>query len=596
MKIVEYVKKRIDDFEQETIEIVPGYRFNQRKLLNQIELYFNSKYETGEFDSQGFKKFFYNIVQFPCDVESKATDIDTKDYIFIPEEDSSGIDTWILKKEFTDWIKENKWGKKLNDIVRDRPKYGSIVVKKVKNTIRQVNIHNLVNDQTVEHLWQGPVIENHVMTPDELRSMPYDAKAIQEVIDIYNKEYKENYICVREFYGYANIKDVDYNYEGKDYFGYFMVVLGAVEKVKETKDGETYSQGKILFWKELKAPKDDRNLGDFPYRESHRRKVLGRWLGIGKVEELIDPQIRLNELENIKSKGLYWSSAILFQTRDTATARNLLEDVLNGEILRTESEITPINVNQMNLTAFTQEEQRWDKNIQERSFSFESETGQTLPSGTPFRLGALLSQKSGGFFSMMREDIGLFLVDLFFECQVPLFKKDKRKRHTLMLPLDDKEMEDKLNEYTNFLLQQEILAGAIPPSLEERRNSIKTILVQRRFLPVDIPDGFYDNIKFRMKLVITDEEIDIGQKLESLNNVLTILASNPAVLQDEATRKILFSSMELAGLNPGMMGLYKPMPQAMVAPEEMTPAKGSITAPSGNMPVPSKMMNVNVRG
>jgi hypothetical protein len=588
MNILGKIRKEVSDFENKNVTLLQGYSFNQKDLLRRIELYFNSRFETGEFDSQGFKKFFYNIVQFPVDIEGKATDIDTKDYKFLPEDGLKyETGTFLIQKEFTNWMKENKWGQKLNSIVRDRPKYGTIVLKKVKDTIKQVSLHNLVNDPTVEWLWQGPVIETHVYTSTELQSMPWDKAKIQEIIDLYEKDLEENQIVVHERYGYCKLKDVEPETK-QDKVIYAFVVAAGVDKKQLDSIGKVEREmGKVLYYKEITPPKDEKDLGDFPYRESHRRKMHGRWLGIGKVEELFDPQIRMNELQNIKSKGLYWSSLQLFQSRDKTVARNMLEDVLNGEILRTDSEITPVNTTRMDLAAFNQEEQRWDKNVQERSFTFESETGESMPSGTPFRLGALLSQKSGGFFNMMREDIGLFLIDIFYEFMIPIFKADKRKKHTIMLPIDEEGLKDKLTEYTEFLLQEEINGGNIPENLESRRQAITQKLLQRRYFPIEVPDSYYNNIKFKIKLSITDEQLDYSQRMESVSNLLQVISGNPMVLQNPEIRGILFEILNLAGLNPSAMGLNKPI---QAQPQMVPPtggAQGSTpTAPMvGNPPM-----------
>ena len=347
-----------------------------------------------------------------------------------------------------------------------------------------------------------------------------------------------------------------------------MVVAAGVEKTETLNDKSEINLGIVLYWKEIKAPTED-DFGDFPYRENHRRKIHGRWFGIGKVEELFDPQIRMNELQNIKGKGLYIRALALFQGRDPIIARNLLEDLLNGEYMRVDSEITPIQMPNSPLAEFAQEENRWDKNIQERSFTFESETGESMPSGTPFRLGALLSAKSGGFFNLQREDIGLFLVDIFYEVMIPLFKKDKRKKHTLMLPLDGKGMEEKLNDIVEWLLQEEIKAGKVPDSLELRRTAIREKIVKRKFLPVEVPDSYYDSVEPNIKLIITDEQMDYSKKLETLTNLFTAVAQDPT-RPPEQKDALLKGIMSLAGVNPAEYG-FNAMPTQMIAPPGQLP-------------------------
>jgi hypothetical protein len=356
-------------------------------------------------------------------------------------------------------------------------------------------------------------------------------------------------------------------------------VVSGVEKKKKQGDQEV-RLGTVLWWKEIKAPSED-SMGDFPYRESHRRKIPGRWLGIGKVEELLDPQIRMNELQNIKSKGLHLSALQVFQSRDMTVARNLLEDTLNGEILRVDSEITPLQVKDVNLSHFQQEEQRWDKNIQERSFTFESETGESLPSGTPFRLGALLAAKSGGFFDLMREDIGLFLSDIFYEVMIPLFKADRKKKHSLVLPVDEKGMMDRIKEFTEWILQSELEGGNIPRDIDERRRIIIEKIVKAGFLAIEIPESRYDDVEAKIKLVITDEQIDLNQKLESISSFVQLIASNPAILQVEPLKNLVFGAMQMAGINPADYGLNVPI-QPMQAPVEQQsgqelPVPGNVT-------------------
>ena len=580
--ITSKINTLVQEFPNKIVNLPGGWKFSQKKTLDKIELYHNSQFETGNLDSQGFYKFFYNINQFPVDVEAKGTDIDTKDYLFLPPDGAakSYVGPFLMQEEFTDWARDNHWGRKLNEIVYSRPKYGSVVLKKVKNTIKQVNLHNLVNNPTVDLLWKDSVVENHIWTSQELSDMPYDQDKIQEVIDLYEKNSEENQILGREFYGWIKLSDIEDEYKGKkDKTAYCMVVAAGVEKTETLNDKSEINLGIVLYWKEIKAP-TEKDLGDFPYRENHRRKIHGRWLGIGKVEELFDPQIRMNELQNIKGKGLYNSALQIYQSRDQTVARNLLEDLVNGEIMRVDSEITPVNTAKIDLGAFQQEEQRWDKNIQERSFTFESETGESMPSGTPFRLGALLSAKSGGFFNLQREDIGLFLVEIFYEVMIPLFKKDKRQKHTLMLPIDGKGMEEKLNDIVEWLLQEEIKAGKVPDSLELRRNAIREKIVKRKFLPVEVPDSYYDLVDPRIKLVITDEQMDYSKKLETLTNLFTAVAQDPT-RPPEQKDALLKGIMTLAGVNPAEYG-FNAMPTQMLP-----------QAPQGPQGMPGEAMMTN---
>jgi hypothetical protein len=82
---------------------------------------------------------------------------------------------------------------------------------------------------------------------------------------------------------------------------------------------------------------------EHPYWEFHLRKIPGRWLGIGVVERLKEPQIRLNEIANLQAKNSYWEALRIFFSRDNTINRNLQSDVRSGEVMTGESEIALIN-------------------------------------------------------------------------------------------------------------------------------------------------------------------------------------------------------------------------------------------------------------
>jgi hypothetical protein len=70
--IYEFVKEQRDNYRSLTIEIADGYEFSQYQTLQAIDLYHNSKFETGNKDSLGRKKPFYNITKFRVNVATRA--------------------------------------------------------------------------------------------------------------------------------------------------------------------------------------------------------------------------------------------------------------------------------------------------------------------------------------------------------------------------------------------------------------------------------------------------------------------------------------------------------------------------------------------
>jgi hypothetical protein len=77
--IFDFVKEQRTQYRAYTIEIADGYEYSQYQTLRTIELYHNSKFETGNKGSLKREKPFYNIVKLRVNVATRATDIDTKD-------------------------------------------------------------------------------------------------------------------------------------------------------------------------------------------------------------------------------------------------------------------------------------------------------------------------------------------------------------------------------------------------------------------------------------------------------------------------------------------------------------------------------------
>jgi hypothetical protein len=73
------VRQQRDDYRSQSVTIAEGYDFSQYETLRTIELYHNSRFSTGNKDTLGREKPFYNISKFRVNVATRATDLDTRD-------------------------------------------------------------------------------------------------------------------------------------------------------------------------------------------------------------------------------------------------------------------------------------------------------------------------------------------------------------------------------------------------------------------------------------------------------------------------------------------------------------------------------------
>jgi len=67
---------------------------------------------------------------------------------------------------------------------------------------------------------------------------------------------------------------------------------------------------------------------------------------------------------------------------------------------------------------------------------------------------------------------------------------------------------------------------------------------------LEVPKGFYDDLKYKIDIIITGEQVDTAAKMTTLQTMFQMLGSNPTILKDKRIRKIFYKMVDLAGFNP----------------------------------------------
>jgi hypothetical protein len=551
------------------------YEFSQFETLALIDLYYNSIFDSGQYDSEGQRKIFLNICKFRSDVASKQIDLDVKDFVFVPTEATSEWGAFFLNKKFRQWARKNYFGKLINEIVNDFPKYGTVVVKRVGKVIERIPLSKLRVKQDAKNLKIADyVIEEHEMTYDEMADMGgWDLTGV-------NLEFGEK-AKVFERYGRVPLsfykekkKETVTEEDKKRSVDCMCIIMPSSEDSKEKKDGQ------LLFIEEV----DDR-----PYEEVHWAKIDGRWLGIGEIENQFENQIFRNMVVNMRRRGLLWSGKKVFQSPDTEIAKNLVRDVRDGEILKImpNGNVTQVNTTTQNLGEFTSAIDEIENNSNQKSFTFEVATGEALPSGTPFRLGVVLSNSVNSHFALKRENLGLFFEEVVYEQLFPIFKKENRKEHILMFSADEEGVEllkqEVISVETSRIFKETLLSGSLP-NVETIRQNVTEQIMKRKNLFMGIPEGLYDQLKASAQLVITGEGVDLAKRIETLTNLYTAMAQK----QDPRADKILAKILSLTGENYDALAGVKPTEPAVApiqSPQGMQTMLGQAmqTAGQGNI-------------
>lgn len=561
--------------------------YNQFKTVNLIDLYYNSKFEMGPYDTEGQRKIFLNIGKFRADVAAKQIAFQVKDFEFVPEEGADEWPAYFMQKEFAYWAKENYFGELLVQCIDALPKYGWVILKEVKGVLEFVHLQTVRCQQDAKSIQDARyfIIEHHAMTLEEMKNQKgWNLKDITlkpgESDNVY-----ERYGLVRlsEYKAYKNRQPnneyLTINDEDTNTMVDCLTIMTMHENAKEEPDGH------ILFMEQITK----RPFQDVKWAEQH-----GRLMGIGEIEAQIENQIGTNMAFNLFRKQLLWSAKKIFQSNDDSVARNLVKDVRDGDVLQIapNGNVTQVDMSNKAIADFTNFGKILDTNADQTSFTFESATGESNPSGTPFRLGVLMSNTVNSHFKMKQDRLGLFFKRAMKEMIIPKWKTEFDEEHIISMFSDEAGFgtlkETALHINVNDQIKKELLAGQLP-NVPQIIQDVSAHLEKQRYLYVKIPASFYDDIDFKVTLNITGDDVDIPKKIETLTNLYTVLSQQ----QDPRAQKVLSRILSLTGENFDVLAGQAPPGQGggnVQIPQNQTnglqqPAQN---IPMGNKPIPSK--------
>ncbi len=288
------IRDEKERFLYQQVPLSAGYFFNQYQVIQRIENYFNSRFESGPLDDDGWTKPFYNINRKPCQIVTKEIDLDTKDIILRPV-DGDFETAEIMSSELKQWMKDEGFAKDLNDFADVAPVYGSLVVKRPRKKGERLSIVDLkrfvLTNVSADTLAETDTIETHCMSRDEFqRHEGWDEAKKEDALALYDSLGRVD-LDVDERYGW--VKESELVADGSDTKMVYTkaVVTGATEVAYVGEgDKKTAVERGIVLYHEPFDPKDN------PYREWHvGTKVPNRWLRMGFVELTFDAQVRINE-------------------------------------------------------------------------------------------------------------------------------------------------------------------------------------------------------------------------------------------------------------------------------------------------------------
>lgn len=546
-----------------------GYYFSQKDLLDSIDLASASKYKNGIWDEENQRKTFLNVVNFYRDVMKMKININVSNYIFEPRSFLYTWIVWIFDRMFKLWASINNYDAQIDEMAHDLATYGTVVVKKLSKCTERVPLRSLRNTITAKSLWHAVISGGFVSIEGEYH---------------YNE---------MEEYPNWDIEglSLDASYRAHERYG--LVPQGLVDKWQDMSDeaisrytpekdermvpalsivileGAGKGGQRVLY---IEAMDED----TFPLEECHVEKRDGRWIGIGEIEKQLEAQISRNLGAHLRRRGILWATKKLFYSDDPDIQDNLVMEVKDGQVLkvgkgRTVGQLSTTNQHSSDIAT---DEKSWDDNSRQNAFAFEVATGESLPSGTAFRLGVILQQSVAQHFTLVRETFSQFLIRCFFDQLVPLFQQDHKTEHEAIVSLGEAGIESFRQELITFHTNLRIFDGMMNdkrPNSDEIRAGVEAELNKNQYAFISVPAKAYKDTEYYMKLNLVD---DIGPDIADLTSLYQSMVQKGDPRADTVLKQIF------AKRGKNLESILGPAPKAAPATAAAPVAPVEASAPA----------------
>lgn len=614
--LFEIVREAEDNYLHYTAELGEYVEWDMHDTIETIDAYLNSKHISGSEDSLGRPKPFFNIVTAAANIWYRATDIDRKDIRILPDKAQNTALAFVATVLLQNWMKKTRFGQFLNEWGRTLARYGSAVVKFVERDGELIATVVPWNRLIVDPIDfdATPRIEKFYKTPGQLRNMATPGHPDYAGYDLEKVEGLVSAIATRKTLD-GKTKDNNTNfvelYEVHDLLPDYLLID---EEPEDEDDTKYVQQMHVISYVEsgVKGEYEDyclykgREKKD-PYMITHLIKEDGRTLAIGAVESLFTAQWMTNHSMKNQKDTLDLASKLIFQTADTKfQGQNVLTAIETGDIFvhGENKPLTRVANDKPDIQAFQGFAQQWQSLAQEITSTPDAIRGVTLPSGTPYSLGAFLGAQANSLFEIMTENKGLHLEDMLREWIIPNLMKKMNTKDEIVGVLEDHEIQEidamyvpkeavrRYNErIKKELLKEEPDMAVISPYMQEMeemqvKGELGPLGNRRFFKPDEIGDKTWKealkDFEWEVTIEVTNENTDKQAVLTTLASLLQTIAANPAILQDP-NAKAIFSKIisETGVISPIQITPSVPAPQASPPQGGGTEALAEITAPNG---------------
>lgn len=580
------------------VDVVEGLGFDMYQTIRETEFLSSGHYLAGDYDEDGILLPFQDIITRILENQRSAEEVDTADMRVTTDDQDFALRALLVDKYNQDWLYNNRIDKFLNDAIETRGKHGGVLVKVLEdddNISLEVGDWNNFAGDAVD-LKNGLKVFNHYYTPAELlekaETHGWDIDACKEAIELYAEQSQSNepevdketvgkYVLVREVSGVLEREYVDPNATEYTYSKQLHYIAGT-----EIKDNEGNSRAKTLFSEELQ----DTLYYYLPYK---KRGSNDKMLGIGMVERSKQAQVQTNRATQNYTKALDLASTHVLQSASkNLKGKNVIRQLKTGTILQHDDgkPITGVNMTTPALQFIDSYLMNWQNIVDRATGTYSVATGEDLPSGTPYRLGAILDQNAQSSFDLRREEFGIFLNQIYMERIIPFFIRQIKSASQLNLKFNPEELiqidTDIANKIADQLVIDNYFAGVYNEqapimrfqmmqadramSIEGTQEELKKGKQRRKILNDMKEDWrkYWSEAEGKLYIEVTNEKKKKGVLAESINNVLLqYMQYKPQLDADPEARKIFNELLGVIGMKPIDFSNSVPMQPAQGSPE-----------------------------
>lgn len=536
--------------------------------INKIYAYLHSKHISGETDSQGREKPFFNIVNSARNIYYRATDIDRKNIRVKPTKNGDVVGAFLATVMLQNWMRKTDFGSFLNNWGLDLAGFNSSVVKFVES---EGELHSMVvpwnrlicdpinfdKNLKIEilELTKAQLLQRKGYDQDVVGRL-LDALAARTLTDGTQVDQKDDYVKLYEVHGMLPLSLITGKDKDADTYVQQMHVLSFVD---------AQSNGKYEDYT-LVAGREEKD----PYMLTGLIPATDGSVSLdGAVKNLFEAQWMVNHTVKSIKDQMDIASKMFFQTSDgNFVGRNVVDAIEQGDILihSVNQPLTPVNNGSHDITVQQNYMGMWKGLAAEINGVSESMQGNVAPSGTAWRQVEALLNESHSLFDLMTENKGLDIEAMLREYVVPHLKKQLSNKDEIVATLEAhditkidrmyirSEETKRAKKAVKDILLTEGVDGL--PSFEtgDIKQQIQEELAeggnQRFFKPSEVTDAQWkdiiDDIEWDLEVEVTGESSDKNTILTTLNTALVTVA-NPAYQNNPTAQMIVGKILSATG-------------------------------------------------